>query len=711
MDQNIDSSGLDQIQTPQYSVIHPPSQEINHYVQYKEYLENSSNEIVVSNSNQKKEKPPQDSDICQLIREECCIEVCKKQKQNIENTMLELIKVCRQKAFYCMHDNVDDLIESALNSKLLLINLESQCLDKKKQGVKNVVEQPTKRETRIAKSLQNFRVVLKKSSISLKNTSQISSVHAIAPILPTEEPEYSLSMGYEHLNTILETESDEVTESSAKNLLPIPSEYEVTSDDESECDVPIKDESSPAFTTFSNPLFDDNDDFTSSDDESLPDENVPMENFKVYSNPLFDDDEINSDKLDPHCFNAESDFVESLSNRDTLIESSPKFDYLEEFSGAFMPTSIFETLPTYPIPIDDSNSLIDEIDLFLAMDDLLHPRIESDNYDSEGDIYFLEELPVDDSIPLPKNEYLILIIRMIHPVINNIDELNEDECFDPGVEINVFANVEDDDYFLFIFVIRIFLPYLIYHEVSPLLLSAGSEDTIFDPEIPSGEIKVHIEVLSVLWGNRLPIRTVRCRCLDHLDVESHIVENHIVHSFKKGVLGIDYDSMAALGMWFHRMAMMDIGYNFGSCDHRIDFSGRKRKVVEDDGFNSGAWVSTNNYVIANGGSVTGCFGDIENFLKMGKLDQVVAIVKSCSPNMLGDLTVTMKDLSGTILGTVHHKVIGEGGYGKDITLGAALILANVLVFSLKPSMHYRNITIRNVVKVFREDTVPGSGSG
>nr|GEV55400.1 hypothetical protein [Tanacetum cinerariifolium] len=32
-------------------------------------------------------------------------------------------------------------------------------------------------------------------------------------------------------------------------------------------------------------------------------------------------------------------------------------------------------------------------------------------------------------------------------------------------------------------------------------------------EIPSGEIKVHIEVLSVLWGNILPIRTVRCRCL------------------------------------------------------------------------------------------------------------------------------------------------------------------------------------------------------
>ncbi|GJW83126.1 GPCR kinase [Tanacetum coccineum] len=107
----------------------------------------------------------------------------------------------------------------------------------------------------------------------------------------------------------------------------------------------------------------------------------------------------------------------------------------------------------------------------------------------------------------------------------------------------------------------------------------------------------------------------------------------------------------------------------------------------------------------------GCLGDIEKFLKKGKLDQVVAIVKSCSPTVLGDLTVTMKDLSGTIPGTVHHKVIGEGGYGKDITMGAALILANVSVFSPKPSMHYLNITKRNVVKVFRKDTVLGSSSG
>ncbi|GKA19306.1 GPCR kinase [Tanacetum coccineum] len=65
----------------------------------------------------------------------------------------------------------------------------------------------------------------------------------------------------------------------------------------------------------------------------------------------------------------------------------------------------------------------------------------------------------------------------------------------------------------------------------------------------------------------------------------------------------------------------------------------------------------------------------------------------------------MKDLLGTIPGTIHYKVIGEGGYGKDITVEAALILANVSIFSAKPSTHYLNITKRNVVKVFSKDTV------
>nr|GFB21498.1 hypothetical protein [Tanacetum cinerariifolium] len=116
------------------------------------------------------------------------------------------------KEFLCIHDDIDDLIESALNSKLLLINSNSQRLDKMEQEVKNVIEQSAERENHIA------------------------------PVLSTKEPEHLLSMGYEHLSITPKTESDEVTESNAENLLPIPSKCEVTLEDK-ECDLPISENS------------------------------------------------------------------------------------------------------------------------------------------------------------------------------------------------------------------------------------------------------------------------------------------------------------------------------------------------------------------------------------------------------------------------------------------------------------------------------------
>nr|GEW76111.1 putative ribonuclease H-like domain-containing protein [Tanacetum cinerariifolium] len=211
--------------------------------------------------------------------------------------------------------------------------------------------------------------------------------------------------GDEHLSTILETKSDKVIKSSEKNLVPIPSGSEVTFENESECDVLVNDESSPIFTAFSNPLFDCNDDFTSIDDESLSNEDVPMENFKIYSNPLFDNEEIISTKIDPHYFNAESNLLESLLNQDTLIDSYPKFDYLlklahidpippgneevdfdlekeirlienllydnssprpSEELNAEITDTIVEFLSPFPIPVEDSDSQMEEIDLFLT---------------------------------------------------------------------------------------------------------------------------------------------------------------------------------------------------------------------------------------------------------------------------------------------------------------------------------------------------------
>ncbi|GJU93985.1 hypothetical protein Tco_1318741 [Tanacetum coccineum] len=392
-----------------------------------------------------------------------------------------------------------------------------------------IIERKYRVRTYRNKYVQEEQGVQKDKEEYLENSSK-----AITP----EEPEDSLIMGDEHLATIPEKGSDEVIKSSVENLVPIPSEPEVTSDNESDCDVPVNDESSQIFTTFLNPLFDSNDDFSSGDDESFSKEDVPMEEFKIYSNPLFDLDEeiisseensISNKVLDEinsippgmnDCFNAESDLIESLLNRDTSIDSFHKIDsLLDEFVGKltllkpispeiddsdFDPEGeirlierllydnssprppedlTIESFSPSPIPVEDSDSFMEEIDIFLASDDSTPPGVESD-YDSEGDILFLEELLNDDLVPLSKYNHFTFDVEPDTTVKNDFDELNEDECFDPGGgEIDVFANVEDDDYFPFTFVIRIFLPYLTYPEVSPLLLSTRSEDTIFDPGI------------------------------------------------------------------------------------------------------------------------------------------------------------------------------------------------------------------------------------
>ncbi|GKC12348.1 hypothetical protein Tco_1009130, partial [Tanacetum coccineum] len=113
--------------------------------------------------------------------------------------------------------------------------------------------------------------------------------------------------------------------------------------------------------------------------------------------------------------------------------------------------------------------------------------VDSDNSnDLLLEILEFESFHFDPSSPRPPPELLDVEICFNFepdaPMINNFDELNKDECFNPGGgEINVFQDVEDDNSFTF--VIRTFLPYFTYHEDSPLLLSAGSEDTIFDPDI------------------------------------------------------------------------------------------------------------------------------------------------------------------------------------------------------------------------------------
>ncbi|GKD77210.1 hypothetical protein Tco_1339831, partial [Tanacetum coccineum] len=235
----------------------------------------------------------------------------------------------------------------------------------------------------------------------------------------------------EHLDNIPVTELANTIKSSVEDLVLTPSESADLSDGESECDVPKNDDSPKSFFfTFDNPLFDSNDDF-SSDDESLSEEEIQKDEFKYFSNPLYDlDDEIITNEkilpnqkdldvvipippgIDERCFNAESDLLESLLNRDSPIDSTKIDSIFDEFSlprppeesNSEISDATIESLSPSPILVEDSDSLMEEIDLFLASDDSMPSGIEIDYYDSEGDIRFLEELLSNDSPPLPENE-------------------------------------------------------------------------------------------------------------------------------------------------------------------------------------------------------------------------------------------------------------------------------------------------------------------
>nr|GEW55257.1 hypothetical protein [Tanacetum cinerariifolium] len=279
---------------------------------------------------------------------------------------------------------------------------------------------------------------------------ELSSTKDIHPLAVQESPHDS-----DICHITPDTESDEVIESNAENLLPIPSKCEVTLEDEIEYDMHAKDVCSPVFTPFSNPLFKDNDDLDSSNDESLPDDDVPAEEFKIYSNPLCDEDEINSDKLDPHCFNVKYDFVESLLNRDTFIDFSSKFDFSGELAhikpeilksdfdfeeeirlienlvydnsfprpseklNAEIADTIIESIPLLPIPVQDGNSQQEEIDIVTETKDVLPSSVENDDDDydlllGEADLFLS-----DNSIP---------------PGIENIADDPEGDDYPPMVE-------------------------------------------------------------------------------------------------------------------------------------------------------------------------------------------------------------------------------------------------------------------------------------
>nr|GEV87644.1 hypothetical protein [Tanacetum cinerariifolium] len=321
----------------------------------------------------------------------------------------------------------------------------------------------------------------------------------------------SLIMENEHLDTIPKTESNEFIKSSVENLVPIPCESEDFSDIKSECDMPdCNDSQKTKFSTVSNPLFNVS---TSSDDESSHEKVVHEMSFKTYLNPLFDLDE------------------------EIISTSYPKFDSLiEEFSGELahidlIPPGINEANcdpdedihlverllydNSSPILVEDSDPFMEKIDLFLASDGSIplaktnNEKVNTtrvDNVTSAGPKVVVSAAEGNRNNAVKSSACWIW--RPKRNLINHISKdsgsytLKRFDYVDPQgslkSEIDLFLAsdgsiplerlLHDDpiplsDILDFSNVVRVFLRFFTYPVTSSILLSSGSEDTIFDPGI------------------------------------------------------------------------------------------------------------------------------------------------------------------------------------------------------------------------------------
>ncbi|GKD06992.1 hypothetical protein Tco_1186677 [Tanacetum coccineum] len=164
----------------------------------------------------------------------------------------------------------------------------------------------------------------------------------ITPVLPIEEPDNSLSMGDEHLDTI----------PSVENLVPIPSEFEGISDDT--CDVPVRDDSSTfdALNDNSEILSNSNDDDTSSDDDDFEDiEYVILEevNDVDQEEKEFDLDDILQ--------------IQDVILREKLLNISRLITNIESLKDNPTPDCVLNSPSSFPIPVVDSDSFFEKSDI------------------------------------------------------------------------------------------------------------------------------------------------------------------------------------------------------------------------------------------------------------------------------------------------------------------------------------------------------------
>ncbi|GJV91340.1 hypothetical protein Tco_1539153 [Tanacetum coccineum] len=170
---------------------------------------------------------------------------------------------------------------------------------------------------------------------------------AITPVLPIEEPDNSLSMGDEHLDTIPETESDEFIKSSVEDLVQIPSESEGIPD--KMCDVPLCENTTPlnALNEHSEIVVNSNDDNSSSDDDSTYGEDIEY---------------VDASPPDVEIVSLEVAFIFDLSNDQFPPADRSDFNH-EEFADELTHIMSLPNLECFKFKIDPAPGDLTSIDL------------------------------------------------------------------------------------------------------------------------------------------------------------------------------------------------------------------------------------------------------------------------------------------------------------------------------------------------------------
>nr|GEV73332.1 hypothetical protein [Tanacetum cinerariifolium] len=222
----------------------------------------------------------------------------------------------------------------------------------------------------------------------------------VTPVLSTEEPDNSLSMGDEHLDTIPATESDEVIKSSVENLIPIPGESEGIP--EHMCDVPFHDNSPPLdvlkdqFEDFS----ESNDEFSLTNDDSF---SIDKINY-VEASPL-DSELVCSEVMEiiiPKVGGIDDDILLTIKDdilRENLLNVNHLFAKIKALNDNPIPLydPIVSGTPPTLTPSGESDFFLEEVDAFLAVEDKPTSSQFSKSYlDPEGDILLLEAFLTDD---------------------------------------------------------------------------------------------------------------------------------------------------------------------------------------------------------------------------------------------------------------------------------------------------------------------------